>query len=73
MSLDAKSAFLVEAIFATAGSAINEIGSRLNGLVDLVSESANAMSADLADEETEEAADESAGESESKADGKKKK
>ncbi len=38
LSLDGKTSFLVEAIFSTAGSAINEIGSRLNGLVSLVTE-----------------------------------
>lgn len=37
LSLDGKTSFLVEAIFSTAGSAINEIGSRLNSLVSLVS------------------------------------
>ena len=36
LSLDGKTAFLVEAIFSTAGSAINEIGTRLNNLVSLV-------------------------------------
>lgn len=35
LSLDGKTSFLVEAIFSTAGSAINEIGSRLNDLVTL--------------------------------------
>lgn len=38
LSLDAKTAFLVEAIFSTAGSAINEIGSRLNDLVSLITD-----------------------------------
>jgi len=38
LDLDAKTSFLVEAIFSTAGSAINEIGSRLNGLVGLVTQ-----------------------------------
>jgi hypothetical protein len=38
LNLDGKAAFLVEAIFSTAGSAINEIGSRLNRLASLVSE-----------------------------------
>jgi hypothetical protein len=38
LSLDGKTAFLVEAIFSTAGSAINEIGTRLNSLVSLVTD-----------------------------------
>jgi hypothetical protein len=52
LSLDGKTSFLVEAIFSTAGSAINEIGSRLNGLVTLVTEpfgsSGNGSEADTA-------------------------
>ena len=50
LNLDGKTAFLVEAIFSTAGSAINEIGSRLNGLVQLVSEPFEASAADEASE-----------------------
>ncbi len=38
LDLDGKTSFLVEAIFSTAGSAITEIGSRLNGLVALVTQ-----------------------------------
>ena len=38
LNLDGKTAFLVEAIFSTAGSAINEIGTRLNSLVSLVTD-----------------------------------
>ena len=38
LDLDGKTSFLVEAIFSTAGSAINEIGGRLNGLVALVTD-----------------------------------
>ena len=38
LDLDGKTSFLVEAIFSTAGSAINEIGTRLNGLVALVTD-----------------------------------
>jgi len=38
LSLDGKTAFLVEAIFSTAGSAINEIGGRLTSLVSLVTD-----------------------------------
>lgn len=36
LSLDAKTSFLVEAVFSTAGTAIHEIGDRLTSLVDLV-------------------------------------
>ncbi len=41
LSLDGKTAFLVEAVFSTAGTAIDEISSRLNGLVDLVTQPAS--------------------------------
>jgi hypothetical protein len=36
LSLDAKTSFLVEAVFSTAGTAISEIGDRLSNLVELV-------------------------------------
>lgn len=36
LNLDGKTSFLVEAVFSTAGAAINEIGERLTSLVELV-------------------------------------
>ncbi|HUF08305.1 MAG TPA: hypothetical protein VMO47_03225 [Rhodothermales bacterium] len=39
LSLDAKTSFLVEAVFSTAGTAISEIGDRLSNLVELFTES----------------------------------
>jgi hypothetical protein len=49
LSLDGKTSFLVEAIFSTAGSAINEIGSRLTDLVTLVTEPFDADGDDSKD------------------------
>ena len=59
LTLDGKTAFLVEAIFSTAGTAINEIGSRLSNLVDLVTDPFEA------DEEATKAGDEAAESTES--------
>ena len=50
LSLDGKTAFLVEAIFSTAGSAINEIGGRLTSLVSLVTDPFEADEDDAAGE-----------------------
>ena len=71
LDLDGKTSFLVEAIFSTAGSAINEIGGRLNGLVALVTdpfsdsvdeaENAGADGDDEATPEASEAKDPSSG------------
>jgi hypothetical protein len=36
LSLDEKTSFLVEAVFSTAYSAVNEIGERVSSLVDLL-------------------------------------
>lgn len=65
LSLDGKTSFLVEAVFSTAGSAIHEIGERLNNLVELVTgsgteaatEESGATETSSADEETASDAD----------------
>ena len=69
LSLDGKTAFLVEAIFSTAGSAIKEIAGRLNGLVSLVTDpfeaSDDSGSGDPAEAEAEESTEGEAGASSS--------
>lgn len=48
LSLDGKTSFLVEAVFSTAGTAIQEIGDRLGNLVDLVTSSLQSAADDAA-------------------------
>jgi len=58
LSLDAKTSFLVEAVFSTAGTAISEIGDRLSNLVELVTESmqtAGSAGQDVDDESPDDA------------------
>jgi len=55
LDLDGKTAFLVEAIFSTAGSAINEISGRLSGLVGLVTDPFEASDDDASGDAGEEA------------------
>ncbi|HEY5564717.1 MAG TPA: hypothetical protein VIL33_03940 [Rhodothermia bacterium] len=58
LSLDAKTSFLVEAVFSTAGTAISEIGDRLSNLVELVTgsmQTAGSTGQDAGDESADDA------------------
>ncbi len=61
LNLDAKTSFLVEAVFSTAGTAIHEIGERLTSLVDLVTGSMQAAASSEEGETSDDSSEAEAG------------